>query len=396
MNILFLAHRVPYPPSKGDKLRAFNIIKYLSAKHNVHLFCISHENGDDKYKTELLKWCKTVDIICVNLFLKKLLTPWYIFKKLPLTLPFFYSEKLMKLVLEKHRQMDMSFIFSSSMAQYVIGLKMPKIMDFIDADSDKWRQYADFAKFPVSMIYRRESFLLAKHEEEIIKNVNASIVVSNSEEELFKLRQPDAKVFTVSNGVDFEHFKPAVNLAKENIAVFTGEMNYFANVDAVRYFYEQIFMLVKQSVPDFKFYIVGRNPAKEVRELAEDKDIIVTGEIPDVREFIARAKVCVVPMRIGRGIQNKVLEAMSMGKSVVATPLAVRGINVVNNEEIFVAGNAREFAEKIVELLYDEKKRENMGRNARKAIEERYSWGYNLKRLDELIEGLNPLPSGRG
>jgi sugar transferase (PEP-CTERM/EpsH1 system associated) len=294
----------------------------------------------------------------------------------------------MKIVSDKCKTMDMAFIFSSSMAQYVLDLKIPKIMDFIDADSDKWSQYAKYGKFPANIIYKRESVLLAKHEEKILKNVYASIAVSESETEALKSIYPKANLFSVSNGVDFNHFKPTGVKPKDNIITFTGEMNYFANVDAVTYFYTSVLPLIKQKVPDAIFYIVGRNPDKKVLELQKDKTVIVTGEIPDVREFISTAKVCAVPMRIGRGIQNKVLEAMSMEKSVVATPLAVRGIKVIDEKEIFVAGNAEIFAKKVIDLLNNEPLRESTGKSARKAIEERYSWDTNLKALDRIITEL--------
>lgn len=396
MNILFLTHRIPYPPFKGDKLRAFNIIRYLSKRHNIHLLCVTHNKREMSYKKDLLEFCKSVEIAYIDLPLRKVLSPFYIIRGLPLTLPFFYSGRLYRLVKTKSQSMDIVFIFSSSMAQYALNLRIPKIIDLIDVDSDKWRQYAEYSKIPMRFIYKREAGLLERYEDIIIKNVDFSIAVSQEEIRLFKTRHPDGRIYVVSNGVDLDYFKPINTQPQKDIIAFCGEMDYFANVYSVLSFYKEIFPLIKKAVPDVKFYIVGRNPSRKILALRKEPDVIVTGQVPDVRPFLSMAKVCAIPIKIGRGIQNKVLEAMAMGKAVVTTSIAVQGINVIDGKELFVCDKHSDFADRVIELLRDTKLREEIGRSARKAVEQRYNWDENLRVLDNLIASTYEHSPGEG
>ena len=217
-------------------------------------------------------------------------------------------------------QYDLIYIYSSSVAQYVLGVPgIKKIMDFIDVDSDKWQQYSKCANLLSRGIYGVESHRLRRYEEKIAKAVDHCIAVSDQEIAKFKSFIQSGKFTAVSNGVDFEYFKFDSGDYEKNRLIFTGTMDYFANVEAVLYFCKNILPLIKKDVPDVKLYIVGANPVKVIRGLANNKDIFVTGFGEDKRQHLARAAVCVAPLRIGRGIRNKVLEAMSAGVPVVTT-----------------------------------------------------------------------------
>jgi len=394
MKILFLTHRVAYPPNKGDKLRAFNIIKHLSGQHSIHLACVTENRDELKYANELTAYCKSVNIVYMGVIWRKIKSLFCLLSGRPLTLPYFYSYRLHKKIKESinTEKYGLIYIYSSSMAQYVLDINgIPKIMDFIDVDSEKWRQYSQYTGFPLNIVYKLESRRLRKYEEKIANLVDHCIVVSQEERALFKsfLRSTaDEKISVVSNGVDFQYFKPASLSYEKGRLIFTGAMDYFANVDAILYFYKEIFPLIKKQVPLVKLYIVGSNPAGEIKKLAADKDVIVTGFVKDIRPYLEKSAVCVVPLRIGRGIRNKILEAMSMGVPVVAMSEAVFGIEAKDNEELFVEDNPGDFVERTIALLKDQDLRLRLSQNGRKFIENNYNWGSNLAKLDTIIERL--------
>jgi len=388
MRILFLTHRVPYPPNKGDKLRAFNILKHLSRRHLVHLACLSEDRSDLEYRDELTKYAQEIDVVFMSALWRRFKSAFYLFSKRPLTLPHFYSQSLaakIKKAMDKER-FDLIYIYSSCMAQYVLeDKKTRKIMDFIDVDSDKWYQYSQFARFPLNIIYGLEGAKLRRYEEKIAANVEKCIAVSNEEIGLFKSFLPKEKLLAISNGVDFEYFKPGNNGYERNRLIFTGAMDYFANVDAVLYFYRAIFPLIRKQVPGTRLFIVGANPSKEVQALARDRDVTVTGFVEDIRPYLERSSVCVAPLRIGRGIRNKILEAMSMGVPVVTMTRALFGIDAMPERDIFIADEPEQFAKKTINLLKDNELRQKTSKNSRKLIQEKFDWGISLDKLHRLI-----------
>lgn len=386
MKILFLTQRLPYPPFKGDKLRAFNIIKFLSEKHDICLVSTTDTLVDFEYKNDLYKWCKEVKLVYTGGKKRLISLPFALLSSTPLTLWYFYSPEIRKKVVEWKPNVDLIYIFCSSMTQYVLDLDKPKILDFVDVDSDKWRQYAVYTKNPIKkLIYWREARLLGRYEKYAWSRVNKCIVVSLTEQKIFR-EKFELEVDVVPNGVDSEYFIPNRNTTEKDWIVFVGQMDYFANVDGVLYFVEEIWPKILAKFPNIKFYIVGRNPDKQIRALHETQNVVVTGEVEDVREYLRAAKVCVVPIRIARGIQNKVLEAMACGVPVVTTTNAVQGISLQDGEGVFIVRNPKEFVEKVCGLLEDNVLRENVSKKARKIIEEKFSWKKNLQRLEEIME----------
>jgi sugar transferase (PEP-CTERM/EpsH1 system associated) len=391
MKILFLTQRVPFPPNKGDKLRAFNIIKYLSKKHSVSLVCLADNKEDLGYTDDLGKVCSCVDIIPLNTFFSKIRSLFYFFSNLPLTLAYFYSGKMKKLVKEKieKEKFDLIFIYCSSMAQYALNFKsIPKIIDFVDVDSDKWRQYADYSSFPKSIIYKMEERRLKEYEKVIVNSVNHSIVTSQAEAELFKSFIPGIRVSVLPNGVDYEYYKPDSCTGEKNSLVFMGQMNYFANVEGVLYFCREILPLIRKEVPDIRFYVVGSNPVKAIKQLTSDKNVVVTGFVDDVRPYVVDSAVCVVPLRIARGIQNKVLEAMASGVPVVTTTKGNEGINAKTGEEIFINDNPEDFAESVLRLMDNPQLRASVSAKARRLVENKFSWELNLQKLENILLGI--------
>ncbi len=399
MNILFLCHRIPYPPNKGDKIRSFNEIKYLSKKHNTSLVFLIDNEHDREYIDELKKYCKTIDYDVIHPRWQKIKSLPYLFCKQPISIPYFYSAQLQKLI--DHRlaaiDFDVIFAFSSPMAEYVfnstvnIPPKTKLIMDFVDVDSDKWRMYSEHTAFPKSLVYRNESKCLMNYEKKIGKNFDMSIFVTDTEVELFKSFTSDVNAVSVPNGVDssfFSSVRPEENPPKEHYNIlFTGAMDYFPNEDGVLYFYHNIWPLIKTRVPQSKFYIVGTNPSKKVKRLSGgDKDVIVTGQVSDIRQYMYTADVFVAPLRIARGVQNKVLEALASGLPVVTTPQAVKGLACNGDGYLFIEHSDSAFAERTIQCARTRLDDEAL-RKRKLFLSEKHNWGINMALLEKVITG---------
>lgn len=362
--LLYLCHRIPYPPNKGDKIRSFNILKALAEQFDVYLGCFVDDPFDHQYESRLSQWC--VDYKCVrqNKTTSKLKGLTSFLTNTPITLPYYADAQLQHWVddtIERH-QIEQVFIFSSAMAQYVDGdhyKTLHRVIDFVDIDSDKWRQYAENKTGIMRFIYHREYKQLARFEQHYCRHFAASLFVSSDEAAMFQRLMPSQlhpKIHPLLNGVDTEFFNPTATLQAAEIPlqapylVFTGAMDYWANVDAVVWFVQHVWPLLKAKQPKLQFYIVGGNPSAEVLALATS-DIHVTGRVHDVRPYIANASAVVAPLRIARGIQNKVLEAMAMDKPIIATSMAIEGINAPSSACLRIADNADDFAAHCHDLI---------------------------------------------
>lgn len=271
----------------------------------------------------------------------------------------------------------------STMASYALDLTCPKILDFVDIDSQKWKCFASMSGFPHSMLYRIESKRLAQFEKLLSNQFDYCLVTSSHEKSLLD-NVPHIKV--LPNGVDQQYFSTQYTPVDGSI-IFTGVMNYFPNSDAVMYFHRHIFPLIKRQVPTAQFTIAGMYPTAQIRNLT-DRYTTVTGLVPDIRAYLSKAAVCVVPLRIAMGVQNKILEAMAMGVPVIATSVANRGINARHEREILVADEPESFAAATTRLLIDQSLRNSIRQNAKQFIEEHFRWEKNLRQLDELIVGM--------
>jgi sugar transferase (PEP-CTERM/EpsH1 system associated) len=402
MKILYLAHRIPYPPNKGDKIRSFNEIKYLSQKNEVDLICLADDKKDLVYVKELEKICGKVSVFFLDKKTALLRGFLSLLKNRPISAGYFYLSGVQNVFDKwiKESDYDAVLCFCSPMAEYVFRCGYQKklkdihlAMDFCDLDSDKWNQYSKNSSFIKKRIYKKESKLLSEYEKKVNKFFDNSFFVSSPEAELFKSKFPECKnVYSIPNGVDYDFFsfdKKRENVyLKKNafspVMVFTGAMDYYANIDAVLWFAKKIFPAIKEKYPDSIFCIAGSNPSDEVSELEKSNGIIVTGFVEDIRPYYQHADISVIPLRIARGIQNKVLEAMSMGKAVVSTTKALEGINATKNE-VFNADFEDEFAQKIMELFENMELREKTGKNARNFVEKNFSWKVSMSDLERKL-----------
>lgn len=393
-NLLYLVHRIPYPPNKGDKIRSYHILKHLSQSYRIHLGTFIDDEKDFTYLDKVKALCSDSCFIKLDPRIARIRSLSGMLSNDPLSLPYYRNAELQAWVDSqlKNQAIKNILIFSSPMAQYVNKTRSThRVIDFVDIDSDKWKQYADTKPWPLNWLYRRESRLLLQYEKQVAKDFDGATFVSEAEACLFKQLAPEAagKVTYFNNGVDTNYFSPDIVFPNPypqgtGALVFTGAMDYWANVEAVEWFSKTVFPSVRSRFPDLKFYIVGARPTSQVSALGALPGITVTGSVPDVRPFLAHATLAVAPLRIARGIQNKVLEAMAMGKPVLASPQALEGIHAEIDRELFVASDGNAFIEKIIALL-QAGPNESIGKAARIRILENYSWPNSLARLDALL-----------
>jgi sugar transferase (PEP-CTERM/EpsH1 system associated) len=390
--VLFLAHRYPYPPNKGDKIRAFHIAEHLRAKHAVSLGFMTTP-GDAEPD---LSWAGNF----ASFHGGTISRPMRFFRAgvalltgAPLSVATFFDGGLARWVRDfiARERPAAVFVFSSAMAQYVPA-ELPQgtrlILDFCDVDSEKWRAYAAKQTWTRAWIFAMEARRLLAFDRAQAKRAHASLFVSEDEKRVFDRLSPAtaAKHKAVANGVDVALYDPAKVAPRAGAAktiVFVGMMDYWPNIDAATWFAREIFPLIRAKHGDARFQIVGARPTAAVTALATLANVEVTGSVPDVRPYVAAAAVVVAPLRIARGIQNKVLEGMAMARPVVTTPDALEGINAARGRDVLVGASADEIAAAVTSVL-DGRADKGLGQAARAFVVKHHEWSANLRALDDL------------
>jgi len=393
--ILFLAHRVPWPADRGDKIRSNNILKRLTELGRVHLGAFADDARDMNYSGEMRKFLASQH---VELRTKP---QWRagieaLRTGQPVSLTSFHSEHMQDWINELLSRGKVShiFVFSGQMAQYVpANFNGKLIMDFVDVDSAKFESYAGDGNPAMRWINAREGRLLSDFEHDVARRADASLFVSDAEAALFRERSGLRvdKVMPLSNGIDTLFYDPKADFELPTkklsgpIIAFTGQMDYRPNVEAVSDFAANAMPAILEEFPRAKFVIVGRNPAPAVRALATLEGVEVTGAVDDVRSWLSIADVVVAPLRIARGIQNKVLEAMAMAKPVVASTAAAEGIAAADGKHFIIAPSVAKEARAVIELLQDKKRCQKIGLAARGHVIDHYGWAHQLQPLDDLL-----------
>jgi sugar transferase (PEP-CTERM/EpsH1 system associated) len=390
MNLLMLVHRIPYPPNKGDKIRSYNELRHLARQHRVFLGCFADQAEDLEHVAALRQLAADVEVVPLDTRRARLRSLAAIASRDALSVRYFASSRLQAWVDRTlvEQRIDAVLLFSSPMWAYVTGRSLPAVMDFCDVDSDKWRQYAARAALPLRPLYGLEARRLARWEEHVLRGADASVLVAERELALWndlpaELRR---KVHVIRNGVDLDYFTPrAAPPPGDDTVVFTGAMDYYANVDAVTYFTREVLPHVREQRPGVRFVIAGSRPTDEVRGLERVEGVTVTGFVEDIRDWYARAAVCVVPLRIARGIQNKLLEALAMGRPVVSTAAAADGLGAGAGDGIRIADQPEELAAAVVHLLSDRQAASVQGAAGRRFVERDYDWGRAMQALENLL-----------
>ena len=394
-NLLYLVHRIPYPPDKGDKIRSFNLLRHLSKEYSIYLGGFVDQSKDWDYVDEVEEYCSEVYLRPIRNWRSILSAALSLVRRRSLSVSYYSDKALQQWVKDLLRtmQIDVVVAYSSTMSQFLPNGNSGNtiiLADFVDLDSDKWRQYASEAKWPLSAIYAYEAKALAKWELEVAESVDAITLVSTEERRLLLSRcsREVKKIGIVRNGVDAEFFDPELELANPYqdgipVACFTGAMDYFANVQGVNWFSECIWPLVKEKVPTAEFWIVGSNPTKEVLALRSVQGVRVTGYVSDIRPYLKHASVAVVPLELARGVQNKVLEALAMDLPIIATPQALQGLDGSLPDSITSVSDSSGFAERTSLALENEASTFNS--QGRRYIQKNYDWERNLAEIDRIL-----------
>jgi sugar transferase (PEP-CTERM/EpsH1 system associated) len=391
-DILYLAHRIPYPPNKGDKIRSWNILKYLAERHRVHLGCLVDDPQDVGYIEELERRCASVFAASIDPTVQRLKAMLALRPGQPLSTGYFSTPALSawaRRTVDAHG-IRQAFVFSTPMmASLPRRRELDVVLDMVDVDSEKWREMARKAPPPQSWIYGREARTLLAYERRVAAMATETLFVSREELALFLSRAPEAaaRAAWMANGVDTAYFSPSHAFPSpytqdRPVIVFTGDMSYWPNVEAVTWFAREALPALLTRSPRPLFAIVGAKPTDAVLRLA-GPDVLVTGRVDDVRPYVAHAAVAVAPLLLARGVQNKVLEAMAMGKIVVATAAAEQGLNVRADAAVLIAENAAEMTVRVGEAL--DGAHAHIGDLARRMAISRFAWDAVLERLDTLF-----------
>jgi len=398
-NLLYLVHRLPYPPNKGDKVRSYHLLKHLTANHRVFLGTFVDDPQDEAYVETVREMCPDLHVARLHPRMAKVRSLAGLLTNEALGLRYYQNAGLQAWVAQtmRNNNIDAVVVFSSVMAQYFTpdpdDMSVRMLVDFVDVDSAKWTQYADNHRWPFSWLYRREGKRLLAYERTVAARAQRSFFVTDNEVALFHGLAPESiqTVESMSNGVDADYFAPdsshpspfpAKSSGSPRIPlVFTGAMDYWPNIDAVTWFVNDILPALRQRWPQLVFYIVGRSPPASVLALASDA-VVVTGTVPDVRPYLQHAAVVVAPLRVARGIQNKILEAMAMARPVVAAQSCVDAIDAISGEELISALVESDFVREIDALLKSPLRAATVGESGRLRVVNSYSWRAHLSGID--------------
>jgi sugar transferase (PEP-CTERM/EpsH1 system associated) len=397
-NLLYLVHRMPYPPDKGDKVRSYHLLRHLAERHRVFLGTFADDPADLRHLGTLRQWCAGLHVVPMNPRAAKLRSLAGLATGEPLSVRAWRDAGLRRWVRETvaREAIDAGVLYSSAVAQYADELGgRPLIVDFVDVDSAKWSAYAERHAWPLSWLYRREGRTLLAYERAVASASRRSFFSTAQETALFTGLAPEAAPVceAMTNGVDASHFAPDPALpspfaAGERAIVFTGAMDYWPNVDAVGWFAREMLPALRRTRPDLHFWIVGRSPAPAVQALAGEH-VHVTGTVPDVRPYLQHAAAVVAPLRLARGIQNKVLEAMAMGQAVVAAQGCVQVLQAEAGRDIVPAAEAGDFVRELGALLDDPTRARAVGAAARQRVLRNYAWSAHLSAIDRHLERLD-------
>lgn len=394
-DLLLLVHRIPYPPDKGDKIRSYHLLRHLARRYRVHVGAFVDDAEDWRHADALGSMCASVHLVGIRPALAKLLALRGLLSGEALTLGYYRHPRMAAWVrAQLAAGVRRVVCYSSAMGQFVIDSQgVRRVMDFVDMDSDKWRQYADTRPWPLSWLYRREAARLLAWERRVATAFDYGLFVSGQEAADFRRAAPETaeRIGWYGNGVDADYFSPERAYDDPypqgaEALVFTGAMDYWPNVDAVTWFAREVFPAIRRERPAAVFYVVGSRPAAEVQALARMPGVTVTGRVADVRPYLAHAAAAVAPLRIARGVQNKVLEAMAMARTVVVSPQALEGIRARPGEEVVLADGAEAFIRATLQALQGP----DLGPVARRRVLQDYAWGACLAQVDALIDADPP------
>jgi sugar transferase (PEP-CTERM/EpsH1 system associated) len=390
--LLCLVHRVPYPPNRGDRIRSFHLLKFLADLAELHLAFLSEGPPDPETLKVLECYCERVAAVPLGRAARWLSAAWSLGVGRTATEGLFRSARLKRTVCRWARENRFHAVVAvcSSMVQYLDLAELngvPVIIDLVDVDSEKWSEYARHSRGLRRRIFQLEGRRLRRLEASLPDRAEAITFVSPEEAELFRSFCPTDRVHAIPNGVDLDYFRPDAGSGApvSPHCVFVGALDYQANLDGVAWFCREIWPAVRRRHPEATFRLVGSRPGFAARRLARTPGVELVGGVPDVRPYLGAAAVAVVPLRVARGLQNKVLEAMAMGKPVVATPQALEGVGATSGVHLCQAATPDQWVQALSDLLSDCDLRSRLGDAARVLVAERFEWEAQLQPLAALL-----------
>ncbi len=390
VKILFLSHRFPYPPTRGDKIRSFNMVKYLYEQgHEVTVASLSRSSQETEECQGIKDYCHKFILVEVNEMLQNLRMVSRLLSTDPSSMGYFYSAELQKKVnhLLDANKYDLIVVFSSSAAQYVEHVTdTAKMLDFCDMDSQKWLAYVDYKKWPVSWGYALEGRKLERDEKRLAKLFDLCSCATDFEVETLDSYNTGVASGYFPNGVDSDFFKPINVEYEKNSICFVGRMDYYPNEVCIINFCRDVLPVIREKYPDVTFKVIGAAPPKSVLALNDLPGVLVTGTVDDIRQHVQSCQVMVAPLVIARGTQNKILEGMAMGLPVVSSHLAARGVDAIVGEHILAATSPKEYADEIMSLFADQDKQRKFSEAGRARVLSHHNWKRGMELMGKCIE----------
>jgi sugar transferase (PEP-CTERM/EpsH1 system associated) len=389
MKILFLCHRIPYPPNRGGKIRPFNMIRHLSRKHEVVVASLAHTEAELKEGLALRDHCYELLVEVVTNSSRWTRAGRALATNQPSSVAYFWSPRLRRRIEDAaaRYRFDAVMVHCAFAAQYVLGIPAHfRLLDFGDLDSGKWLDYRQFRGFPLCYGYGLEARKLRRYEKQLTKSFDYCTLTTQGELEEFKKLGVAIPSTVIPNGVDSSYFQPDPKPRNSRTIAFVGRMDYFPNIDGATYFAKDIFPLVRQRAPGAELWLVGSNPSRMVRDLGAIPGVKVTGHVADVRPYLFQASLTVAPLRLARGTQNKILESMATGTPVVATAMAAKGVAAIPGKHLLVADDPAHFAAEVSRILENETLATSLSECARRQVEHAHSWPRSMQILDSILD----------
>jgi len=393
MKVLLLTHRVPYPPNRGDRIRSYHLLKFLAARSDVSLACMTDEPVAGETERVLADMCQRHDICRTSRIGRASRAAWSLARGRSATAGYFWHPRLAASIRQwsVSEKFDAVVCYCSGMYCYTRLSELrgvPVLVDLVDVDSKKWADCAAHASLLKNRLYGLESLRVEQLERQIASEADAITLISTEELELLRRVAPGTEGYVVGNGVDLEFFRPepAFRVPEPQTCCFVGVLDYPPNSDALQWFVEAIWPSVRASVADARFLIVGKSPGRAVKRFAQAPGVELHANVPDVRPFLAQSAVAIAPLRFARGVQNKVLEAMAMGKAVVATPQSLKGLRAQLGIELLEAQNSDDWSIALQSLLNDPAQVRHLGRAARNYVEKNHGWEACLQPFAEYLD----------
>ncbi len=390
MQILFVCHRFPYPPNRGGKIRPFHIIRHLHEQgHDVIVCSLVRSDAEADQSAGIAPYCTAYHAVRVHepiQFVRMVAC-------LPLTTPssmgHFHSPALARRIrqLMTTRHFELIMVHCSSVAPYVEDVEsIPKILDFGDMDSQKWFEYARYKPFPLSCGYRLEANKLMAAEQRLAQRFEVCTTTTRAECDTLEAYGTGAATDWFPIGVDTAFFAPTGASYDPHTISFIGHMDYYPNQECMRRFCDTVWPLLKAKDPAMKLLIVGADPPRAIRALAQRPGVTVTGTVDDVRPYVRNSAAMVAPLAIARGTQNKLLEAMAMAVPTITSSAALGGVDAEPEQHFLVADGAQEIADAVWRVTAHPAERARLAAAGRARMLSHHSWEGAMRRLDRIIE----------